>query len=91
MENRVRLEQEAGDAATAAARAELDAEQERLLSEMNAAITQALADMETVLAVAKQNMADEIQRARDALYSFIDGRLAEWGQKAHYEEINSKW
>ena len=79
MENRVRLEQEAGDAATAAARAELDAEQERILREMNEAITQALADMETVLSVAKQNMADEIQRARDALYAFIDARLAEWG------------
>ena len=46
---------------------------------MNEAITQALADMETVLAVAKQNMADEIQRARNALYAFIDGRLADWG------------
>ena len=79
MENRVRLEQEAGDAATAAARAELDAEQERILREMNEAITQALADMETVLSVAKQNMEDEIQRARDALYAFIDARLAEWG------------
>ena len=91
MEDRVRAEQAAGDAATAAARAELDAEQERLLAEMNAAITQALADMETVLAVAKQNMADEIQRARSALYAFIDARLAEWGEKAHYEDINAKW
>lgn len=38
MENRVRAEQALGDEATAAARAELDAEQERLLDEMNAAI-----------------------------------------------------
>lgn len=58
---------------------------------MEAAITAALADMEAVLAVAKQDMADEIARARAALYAFIDARLAEWGEKAHYEDINAKW
>jgi len=57
---------------------------------MDAAITAAIASFEVSVQAGRDEMNAAIQAATDALYAFIDGRLAVWGEKAHYEEKNAK-
>ena len=91
MHDRVIKEKADAEVAYNEARAELDALMEKLTQEMEDAIAAAKASMEETLAGAKQDEADEIQRATDALFAFIEARLADWGDKADREELNAKW
>jgi cytochrome c peroxidase len=91
MEDKKLAEEANGDARYAAAYDELNAEMVRLTAEMDAAITAAIASFEETLAGAKADMNAAIQTATDALYAFIEGRLADWGTKATDEERNALW
>ena len=78
-----RVEQETadGNAANQAAREELQGEIDRVNSEMEQALQAALDSFEQTLQSAKADMNEEIQRAQDALWAFIDERLALWQTK----------
>jgi hypothetical protein len=91
MEDRKNAEEAAGDERYAAAVAELDAEKARLSEEMDAAIAAAIASFDETLAGAKTDFTGAIADATDALYAFIEGRLAVWAALAHEEEKNAKW
>ena len=91
MQNRVLAEQQAGDEAAAAARADLDGEATRLESEMEDALAAAQASFELTLTGGKDALAGEGARATTALNAFIATRLALWQEKYTYEEINAKW
>ena len=91
MQERVAAEQADGDAANAAAWAELHGEFDRLTAEMDQAITDALAACEQILAGARAEQEASIAAATDALYAFIDARLAAWAAQHAQETANAQW
>jgi hypothetical protein len=91
MQNRVAAEQADGDEANAAAWAELQGEFDRLRAEMRQAVGDALAACEQILADARAAQEASIGAATDALYAFIDGRLAAWAAQHAQESANAQW
>ena len=91
MQERVAAEQADGDAANAAAWAELHGEFDRLTAEMEQAIVDALAACEQILADARASQEGSIAAATDALYAFIDARLAAWAAQSAQETANAQW
>ena len=91
MAARVVSETADGDAANQSAREELHSEFDRLTAEMEQALTYATEEFEQTLFQAKSDMDAETQRAADAHWAFLDGRLAAWAQKYAAEEKNAKW
>ena len=91
MEERVAAELVDGDAANAAAWAELQGEFDRLRAEMKEAVDQALVACEQILAAARAAQNESISNATEALYAFIDGRLAAWAAQHAQELANAQW
>jgi len=91
MQERVAAEMQDGDDANAAAWAELHGEFDRLTAEMAQAIADALAACEQILLNARAAQEASIAAATDALYAFIDARLAAWAAQHAQETANAQW